>query len=161
MVELKVVEVEIPEGCNVIFGQSHFIKTVEDLYEALVESGTALKFGIAFCESSQKRLVRSDGNDEGLVKHAENEVQKVGCGHCFLIFLKEGYPVNVLKRVQNVSEVVTLFAATANPLKVVVAEEGGGRGVLGVIDGGKPLGIEGPEEKEERKTLLRKIGYKR
>ena len=161
MVELKIIEVEIPEGANVVFGHSHFIKTVEDLYEALVESGTAIKFGIAFCEASQKRLVRSDGNDEGLIKHAEKEALKVGCGHTFFVFLKEGYPVNVLNRIKGVSEVVSLYAATANPLKVVVAEEGEGRGVMGVVDGEKPLGIEGKEEKEERKTLLRKIGYKR
>lgn len=161
MVELKIIEVEIPEGANVVFGHSHFIKTVEDLYETLVESGTAIKFGIAFCEASQKRLVRSDGNDEELIKHAEKEALKVGCGHTFFVFLREGYPVNVLNRIKDVSEVVSLYAATANPLKVVVAEEGEGRGVMGVIDGDKPLGIEGEEEKEERKTLLRKIGYKR
>ncbi len=161
MVELKIVEVEIPEGANVVFGHSHFIKTVEDLYEALIESGTAIRFGIAFCEASQKRLVRSDGNDEGLIKHAEKEALKVGCGHTFFVFLRDGYPVNVLNRIKGVSEVVSLYAATANPLKVVVAEDGEGRGVMGVIDGEKPLGIEGADEKEERKTLLRKIGYKR
>jgi len=161
VVELKIVEVEIPEGANVVFGHSHFIKTVEDLYEALIESGTAIRFGIAFCEASQKRLVRSDGNDEGLIKHAEKEALKVGCGHTFFVFLRDGYPVNVLNRIKGVSEVVSLYAATANPLKVVVAEDGEGRGVMGVIDGEKPLGIEGADEKEERKTLLRKIGYKR
>ena len=161
MVGLEIVEVEVPKGCNVILGQSHFIKTVEDLYEALVESGVALKFGIAFCEASAKRLVRSDGNDEALVKHAEQEALKIGAGHSFIIFMREGFPVNVLNRIKGVSEVVSVYAATANPLKVVVASEGEQRGVMGVLDGMKPLGIEGEEGKKERKEFIRKIGYKR
>lgn len=160
MVEMELVEIGIPEGCNVILGQSHFIKTVEDLYETIVESGASIKFGIAFCEASGKRLVRSEGNDNELVKHAEAEAMKVGAGHSFIIFLREGFPISIVNRVQGVSEVTTLYAATANPLKVLVAKEGEKRGVLGVLDGSKPLGIEGEAEKAERKEFLRKIGYK-
>lgn len=161
MVEINLVDVEIPDGCNVIVGQSHFIKTAEDLYETIAESGIGIKFGLAFCEASMKRLVRSEGNDEALVKHAEKEAVKIGAGHSFIIFLREGFPINIVNRVQAVSEVTTLYAATANPLKVVVAEEGERRGVLGVLDGMKPLGVEGEAEKAERREFLRKIGYKR
>ncbi|MFP3950432.1 MAG: adenosine-specific kinase [Candidatus Micrarchaeia archaeon] len=161
MVEIKLVEVEIPEGCNVMVGQSHFIKTVEDIYETIAESGMSVKFGFAFCEASQKRLVRSDGNEAELIKHAEKEAMKLGAGHSFILFLKEGFPINIVNRVQEVSEVTTLYAATANPLKVVVAEDGEQRGILGVLDGMKPLGVEGKEDKEERKEFLRRIGYKR
>ena len=161
MVEFELVDVEIPEGTNVILGQSHFIKTVEDLYETIVESGMAIKFGIAFCEASMKRLVRSDGNDPELTKHAEKEALKVGAGHSFIIFMREGFPVNVVNRIQQVSEVTTLYTATANPLKVVVAKEGEQRGIMGVLDGMKPLGVEIEEDKKERSEFLRKIGYKR
>ena len=161
MVEFELVDVEIPEGTNVILGQSHFIKTVEDLYETIVESGMSIKFGLAFCEASMKRLVRSDGNDPELMKHAEKEALKIGAGHSFVIFLREGFPVNVVNRIQQVSEVTTLYAATANPLKVVVATEGEQRGIMGVLDGMKPLGIEIDEDKKERSEFLRKIGYKR
>ncbi|MFA5077518.1 MAG: adenosine-specific kinase [Candidatus Micrarchaeia archaeon] len=159
--ELKIVEVEIPSNANVIFGQAHFIKTVEDLYEALAESSPSLKFGFAFCEASGKRLVRSDGNDKELILHAEKEALKIGCGHSFIIFLRDGYPVNVLNRVKQVAEVVNIFAASANPIKVIIAEEKDGRGVLGVIDGQVPLGVEKEEDREWRHELLRKIGYKR
>ena len=161
MVGIKSVEIEIPEGCNVILGQSHFIKTVEDLYETIAEAGGGIKFGIAFCESSGKRLIRSDGNDDGLVRHAEKEAMKIGAGHSFLIFLKNGFPINLLNRIKNVSEVCNIYAATANPLQVIVAETEKGRGILGVIDGEKPAGIEKEEDKKERKELLRKLGYKR
>ncbi|MBD3397569.1 adenosine monophosphate-protein transferase [Candidatus Micrarchaeota archaeon] len=161
MVEFELVDVEIPEGTNVVLGQSHFIKTVEDLYETIAESGMSIKFGLAFCEASMKRLVRSDGNDPELVKHAEKEALKVGAGHCFLVFLQEGFPINVVNRIQGVSEVTTLYAATANPLKVVIAKEGEQRGIMGVLDGLKPLGVEGEEDKGERREFLRKIGYKR
>ncbi|MEM2948126.1 MAG: adenosine-specific kinase [Candidatus Anstonellales archaeon] len=161
MVEIKVVEIKIPEGCNVILGQSHFIKTVEDVYETIGESGIGIKFGIAFCESSGKKLIRSDGNDEELVKHAEKEAMKIGAGHSFIVFLKNGFPVNVLNRIKNVSEVCNIYAATANPLQVIVAETKEGRGILGVIDGGKPAGVEKEEDKKERKEFLRKLGYKR
>ncbi len=161
MVTLKSVAVSIPEGCNVIVGQTHFIKSVEDMYETLAESGTALKFGLAFCEASGDSLVRSDGNDAELVRHAEKEALKIGAGHSFIVFLKNGYPVNVLNRLKNLSEVCTIHAATANPLELIIAETDSGRGILGVIDGGRPKGIEGPADKEKRRDLLRKIGYKR
>ena len=161
MVEFELVDVEIPEGTNVILGQSHFIKTVEDLYETIVESGMAIKFGIAFCEASMKRLVRSDGNDPELMKHAEKEALKIGAGHSFIIFMREGFPVNVVNWIQQVSEVTTLYTSTANPLKVVIAKEGEQRGIMGVLDGMTPLGIEIDEDKKERSEFLRKIGYKR
>lgn len=159
--ELKSVKVDIPEGTNVILGHTHFIKSVEDLYEALIESGTALKFGIAFCEASQDRLIRSDGNDEGLIKHAEKEAMKIAAGHTFIIFLKDGFPVNVLNRIKNTSEVCRIYTATANPLEVIYTETESGRAILGVVDGEKPAGIENEEKKKERKEFLRKIGYKR
>ncbi|MEW5996638.1 MAG: adenosine-specific kinase [Candidatus Micrarchaeota archaeon] len=160
-VEFKIVEVEMPKDSNVIIGQSHFIKTVEDLYETLIESGMGIKFGLAFCEASGKRLIRSDGNDADLQKWAEKEAMKIGAGHTFVIFIKNAYPVNIVNRVQNVSEVTTIFAATANPVQVVVAETAYGRGVMGVVDGEKPLGVEGPADRKERKDFLRKLGYKR
>lgn len=161
MVELKIVEIEMPKESNVIIGQSHFIKTVEDLYETLIESGMGIRFGLAFCEASGKRLIRSDGNDADLQKHAEKEAMKIAAGHTFIIFIKNAYPVNIVNRVQNVSEVTTIFAATANQVQVVIAETEYGRGVMGVIDGEKPLGIEGPADRKERKDFLRKLGYKR
>ncbi|MEM2908782.1 MAG: adenosine-specific kinase [Candidatus Bilamarchaeaceae archaeon] len=159
--ELKVVGIEIPADCNVILGQTHFIKSVEDLYEALAESSSALRFGIGFCESSGKCLVRSEGNDDELIAHAEREALKLGCGHSFIIFIRGGYPISVLNRIKNVSEVCNIYAATANPLQVVVAETESGRGVLGVIDGSRPVDIEKEEDKKWRKEFLRKIGYKR
>jgi adenosine/AMP kinase len=159
--KLESVSVTIPEGCNVIIGHTHFIKSVEDLYESLVESGTALKFGIAFCEASQECLVRSDGNEEELIKHAENEALKIGAGHTFVIFLKEGYPVNVLNRIKNVSEVCSVYTATANPVEIVYVDTENGRAILGLADGMRPAGIEKEEDKKKRKELLRKIGYKR
>jgi adenosine/AMP kinase len=159
--ELKVVDIEIPKDCNVIVGQTHFIKSVEDLYEALVESGIALKFGIAFSEASGKCLIRSDGNDEDLIAHAEKEALKIGCGHTFIIFLKSGYPINVLNRIKNVSEVCNIYAATANPLQIIIAETEKGRGILGVIDGSKPQGVESKEDKKWRNEFLRNLGYKR
>lgn len=161
MVALKSVLIELPKDANIILGQTHFIKTVESLYETLAESSPTLKFGISFCEASGKRLVRSDGNDPELVKHAEKEAMKLGCGHTFFVFLKDGYPVNVLNRIKNLSEVCSIFAATSNPLQVIVAENDGGRGVLGVIDGQSPLSVEDESERKWRRDLLRKIGYKR
>ena len=158
--ELKEVKIDIAEGENVIIGMSHFIKTVEDLYETLVESG-AVDFGFAFCEASGPRLIRSDGTNEEMRKKAEQMALKIGAGHSFIIYLKKGYPINVLNRIKQVSEVVNLFAATANPLYVLVAENEQGRGIIGVIDGLKPLGIESDEDKQKRKDFLRKIGYKR
>jgi adenosine/AMP kinase len=158
---MKTVELAIPEGCNAIIGHSHFIKTVEDLYETLAESGTALRFGIAFCEASGERLVRSDGNDEGLIGHAEKEAMKIGAGHTFVIFLKDGYPVSVLNRIKNVSEVCSVYTATSNPVEIVYVDTVHGRAIIGVADGMRPLGIEKKEDKEKRKEFLRKIGYKR
>ena len=158
---MKTVELAIPEGCNAIIGHSHFIKTVEDLYETLAESGTALRFGIAFCEASGERLVRSDGNDEGLIEHAEKEAMKIGAGHTFVIFLKDGYPVSVLNRIKNVSEVCSVYTATSNPVEIVYVDTAHGRAIIGVADGMRPLGIEKKEDKEKRKEFLRKIGYKR
>ena len=157
----KTVKVDIPVDCNVIFGHSHFIKSVEDLYEALVTSSPSLKFGIAFCEASQKRLIRTDGNDAELIKLASTAAFDVACGHSFFIYMKNGFPINVLQRVKNVDEVCRIYCATANPLEVIVAETHQGRGVMAVIDGEPPLGIETEEDKQERSEFLRKIGYKR
>lgn len=156
-----IVKIDIPEDLNVIFGMSHFIKTVEDLYETLVESSPTLKFGLAFCEASAKRLVRTDGNNDDLIKRASQAAFDVGCGHTFFVFLKDGFPVNVLGRIKNVSEVVRIFCATANPLEVIVAETEQGRGVMAVVDGQTPLGIETDDDKKERIAFLRTIGYKR
>lgn len=157
----KIVSVNIPPDCNVIFGHSHFIKTVEDIYEALISASPSLKFGIAFCEASQKRLIRIDGNDEQMIKLASTAAFDVGCGHSFFIYLKDGFPINVLGRIKEVDEVCRVFCATANPLEVIVAETRQGRGVIGVVDGEPPLGIEAEEDKTERREFLRKIGYKR
>lgn len=164
MGELKRIEVvDLPhrEGVNVILGQSHFIKTVEDIYEALVTSVPNIKFGVAFCESSGKRLVRYDGNDEELISLAIEAASRVGAGHFFVIYIRNAWPINISNALKHVSEVVTLYAASANPLQVVVAETNLGRSVLGVVDGGTPLGVEGGEDKKERHEFLRRIGYKR
>ncbi len=164
MGELKKIEVvDIPraEGVNAILGQSHFIKTVEDVYEALVTSVPGIRFGVAFCESSGKRLIRYDGNDEELVSMALEAARRVGAGHFFIIYIRNAWPINVINALRHVSEIVTLYAASANPLQVIVAETDQGRGVLGVVDGGTPLGIEGEADKRERHEFLRKIGYKR
>jgi uncharacterized protein len=158
--ELSLVPVENPGNLNVIVGQSHFIKTVEDLHEALVNSSPGLRFGIAFCEASGKRLVRVSGNDDELVALATSNAEAVGAGHTFFVFLKEGFPVNVLRAISAVPEVCSIFCATANPVEIIVAESSLGRGVLGVIDGETPLGVETSEDVAERKALLRAIGYK-
>jgi len=158
--ELKVVKMETPEGCNLILGQSHFIKTVEDLYEAMASSTPTVKFGLAFCESSGDRLVRFEGNDEGLKEKAVENTLRLGCGHSFVILMREAFPINVLNQIKVVPEVCTIYAATANPLEVIVAETEQGRGVLGVIDGQKPLGVEDEEGVRWRKEILRKFGYK-
>jgi adenosine/AMP kinase len=159
-VELKIVKIEMHKDCNLILGTAHFIKTVEDLYEALVNAVPTIKFGIGFCESSGPRLVRSEGNDGELKKLAVNQAFKLGCGHCFIIFLQNAYPINVLDKVKRAPEVCTIHAATANPIEVVVAETEHGRGILGVIDGSKIKGIETEKDVEARKEFLRKIGYK-
>lgn len=159
--EIKVVKIEMPEDCNIVLGMSHFIKTVEDVYEAVVNSVPSVRFGVAFCESSGERLVRVEGTDEELKKAAAENMLRLGCGHSFIIFLKGAYPINVLNALKMVPEVCTIYAATANPLEVVVAESEQGKGILGVIDGQKPLGVEDEKGAEWRKNLLRKIGYKR
>ncbi len=158
--EFKVVKVEKPEEVNVIIGQSHFIKTVEDLYEALVTSVPGIKFGLAFCESSGPRLVRWAGNDDELVELARKNALNIGAGHSFIILLRNAFPINVMKAIKNVDEIVNIYAATANPLEVVIAETEQGRGIMGVIDGQPPLGVEGDEDIAKRKEFLRKIGYK-
>jgi adenosine/AMP kinase len=160
-VKFDVVQVDIPDGTNVIVGQAHFIKTVEDLYEVLASSSPHLKFGLCFCEASGKRLIRKDGNDDELIKVAVNQCLKVGAGHVFIIYIKEGYPINILNQLKGVQEVVRLFAATANPLQIIVAETEQGRGIVGVIDGQSPLGVEDEASVQERKAILRKFGYKR
>lgn len=157
----KIVKVDIPADTNIIFGQTHFIKTVEDLYEALATASPSLKFGIAFCEASQKRLIRTDGNSPELIKMASEAAFDIACGHTFMIYLRDGFPINVLGRIKDVDEVCRIFCATANPLEVLVAETSLGRGVLAVVDGDTPIGIETDDDKKERVEFLRKIGYKR
>lgn len=159
--ELKTVRLEIPENGNVIFGQSHFIKTVEDIYEAVVNTAPGMKFGVAFCEASGACLIRADGNDDALKAAAVRNAEAVAAGHTFVLCLTDGYPINLLTRLKDVPEVVGLYCATANPVEVVIAETEQGRGVLGVIDGAAPKGVEGPADIEWRHSLLRKIGYKR
>ncbi|MDG6916293.1 MAG: adenosine-specific kinase [Nitrososphaerota archaeon] len=155
------VDVAVPDGHQLILGQSHFIKSVEDIYEALATSMPAVKFGVAFCEASGKALIRSDGSDPGCVRLAVDCAARVAAGHVFVVFLSGAFPINVLNRVKSVEEVAHIFCATANPVTVVVADSGRGRGVLGVIDGGYPKGEEGPEDRAERREFLRKLGYKR
>jgi adenosine/AMP kinase len=159
--DLKTVRMNIPEGANLILGQSHFIKTVEDLYEIIVGSVPQMKFGIAFNEASGECLTRLEGNDEGLKKVAAENATALAAGHVFVIVVKEGYPINILNRVKDCPEVVRLFCATANPLEVVVAQTEQGYGVLGVIDGSSPAGVEKEEHAKARQALLRKFGYKR
>ncbi|MBX9601975.1 MAG: adenosine-specific kinase [Bryobacteraceae bacterium] len=159
--ELHVVSLETPENGNLILGQSHFIKTVEDLYEAIVNTTAAMKFGVAFNEASGACLTRVDGNDEDLQALAARNAMAVGAGHLFVIALRDGYPINILGRIRDVPEVASIFCATANPLQVIVAETEQGRGVLGVVDGSSPKGLEDSEGVQWRKDLLRKIGYKR
>ena len=158
--ELKLVEISIPQDSNVILGQSHFIKTVEDIYEALASSTVNIKFGIAFCEASGECLIRYDGNDEDLKKIASENALKIGCGHSFIILLRGAYPINVLTQLKAVPELCTIYAATANPLQVVIVENEQGCGIIGVIDGYKPKGIEDENGIEWRKSFLRMIGYK-
>ena len=158
--DISTVTIEKPDDLNVVLGQAHFIKTVDDLFEALAGSSPHLRFGIAFCESSGPRLVRRAGNDPELVEFAVRNARAIGAGHSFIVFLREGYPVNVLNQLKQVPEVCRIFCATANPVEVVVAETESGRGVLGVIDGGVPLGEETDEDAAARHELLREIGYK-
>jgi len=150
----------MPEGLNVIVGQSHFIKTVEDLHEALAGSSPHLQFGLAFCEASGPRLVRRSGNAPDLVELAVKNAAAIGAGHCFVIFLRDGYPVNVLNAVKRVPELCTVFCATANPVEILVATTAQGRGIVGVVDGMAPAGVETDDDEADRKSLLRQIGYK-
>jgi hypothetical protein len=159
--ELKSIPVTLPDGVNVIIGQSHFIKTVEDLYEIVVTSVPQAAFGLAFNEASGACLVRADGNDEPLTKSAIELAHTIGAGHTFVLFLRNAYPINVLNRIKDCPEVCRIFCATANPLEVIVAESALGRGILGVIDGTTPKGVEQDADREWRKDFLRKIGYKR
>ncbi len=160
MVKFEIVKVEAPKECNVILGMAHFIKTIEDLYEALVNSVPNIKFGIGFCESSGPCLVRHEGNDGELRRLAAEKAFEIACGHSFIIFIKNAYPINVLDKVKKVPEVCTIYAATANPLEVIIAETEQGRGIVGVIDGFKSKGIENESDIKARKEFLRKIGYK-
>lgn len=158
--ELQVIDVPIPEGANVIIGKSHFIKTVEDIYEALVTSVPGVKFGLAFCEASGKRLVRREGNDEELVQAATQACLSIGAGHVFVLYIRNSYPINVLNAIKHVQEVVSIEVATANPVKAIVADLGESRALLGVSDGYKPLGVETEADVKERREFLRRIGYK-
>ena len=159
--EIKSVTIEKPEAINFVLGQSHFIKTVEDVHEALVNSVPGIKFGLAFCEASGKCLIRWTGTDQAMIHLAQRNAQAIGAGHSFILFLGEGYfPLNVLNALKLVPEVVHVFCATANPTEVLVAETEQGRGILGVVDGFSPKGIEADEDIAWRKDLLRKIGYK-
>jgi adenosine/AMP kinase len=158
--DLKAVRLEIPEGANVVVGQAHFMKTVEDLYEAMVSSAPTIKFGLAFCEASQERLVRSEGNDPELQEAAIRNALEIGAGHSFVILMKGAYPINVMGAVRSCPEVCRVFCATANPMEVIVAVTDQGRGVLGVVDGFSPAGAENSEQKAHRRDFLRTIGYK-
>ena len=158
--ELTLERIEIPEGCNVIFGQSHFIKTVEDLYEIVIGAVPGAKFGIGFCEASGHCLVRGEGNEDGLKEAAMQSAFQVGAGHTFVIFIKDAFPINILNAVKMCQEVCHIFCATANPLQVVLAQSEQGRGVMGVIDGSSPKGVEKEDGVAWRKDLLRKFKYK-
>lgn len=160
MVAFETVKIDPPRDCNVILGMAHFIKTVEDLYEALVNSVPNIKFGIGFCESSGPCLVRHEGNYDELRRLAAEKAFEIACGHSFVIYLKNAYPINVLDKIKKVPEVCTIFAATANPLEIIIAETAQGRGIIGVVDGLKSKGIETDANDKERKDFLRKIGYK-
>jgi len=158
--EFSSIQMEIPSGTNIIIGQTHFIKSAEDLYEAVVSSVPGAKFGLAFCEASGPCLVRSEANDEVLQKVAIKNAQKLGAGHTFVILLRDAFPINVLNAIKSCPEVCSIFCATANPVQVIMVQSEQGRGVLGVIDGFPPKGLEGPQDVKARKEFLRKIGYK-
>jgi adenosine/AMP kinase len=159
--ELKAIRLEIPADGNIIVGHTHFIKTVEDVYEAVVNTAPQMKFGVAFNEASGPCLIRADGNDEELKALAVRNAQAIGAGQTFVIALRQGYPINILGRLKEVPEVCTIHCATANPVEVIVAETEQGRGVLGVVDGSSPAGVETAEDEAKRREFLRKIGYKR
>jgi hypothetical protein len=159
--ELKAIRLEIPEGANIIFGQTHFIKSIEDIYEAIVNASPQIKFGAAFNEASGPCLTRVDGNDESLKAVAARNAAAVGAGHAFVVVLRDGFPINVLNRIQQVPEVCSIYCASANPVEAIVAETEQGRGVLGVVDGFPPKGVETEADAQARKDFLRMIGYKR
>jgi len=159
--DIKPVRLEFPENSNIILGQTHFIKSVEDIYELLVTSVPGIKFGLAFCESSGPCLIRKDGTDDELVKIAVKNMENLAAGHSFIIILKDAYPINVLNNLKNCSEVVNIFCATANPVEVIIAKTEQGCGILGVVDGFSPKGVESDEDIKKRKEFLRMIGYKR
>jgi len=157
---LELVKLTFPEDANIILGQSHFIKTVEDIYEAMVNTVPGVKFGVAFCEASGKCLVRYDGNDDELKKLSAENAMNISCGHSFIIIMRNAFPINVLGRIKEVPEVCNIFCATANPVEVIIASSETGRGILGVIDGNKSAGIENEDDKKWRKDFLRMINYK-
>ena len=159
--ELKAIRLEIPEGANIIFGQTHFIKSIEDIYEAIVNASPQIKFGVAFNEASGPCLTRVDGNDESLKAVAARNAAAVGAGHVFVVVLRDGFPINVLNRIQQVPEVCSIYCATANAVEAIVVETEQGRGVLGVVDGFPPKGVETEADVKARKDFLRMIGYKR
>jgi len=159
-VKTETVKVNKPQDVNVILGQSHFIKTVEDLHEAAVNSVPGIKFGLAFCEASDKRLIRYSGNNDEMIELATTSAEVIGAGHSFVIFIRDAFPINLLNAIKNVPEVCRIFCASANDVEVIIGETQQGRGILGVIDGASPLGIENNEDKEWRLSFLRKIGYK-
>lgn len=159
--DVRTVPLSFPQGANIVFGQSHFIKTTEDLYEIMVTSVPGAKFGVAFCEASGPRLIRKDGNDDRLVGTATEIAAAVGAGHTFVVVMEEAFPINVLNAIKECQEVCRVFCATANPVEVVIAETPQGRGVLGVIDGSSPVGEENEEDAATRREFVRKIGYKR
>jgi adenosine/AMP kinase len=158
--QLSIVEIAKPADANVIVGQAHFIKTVEDVYEALVQSVPGIKFGLAFCEASGPCLIRHTGTEATLEQTAVEAAQAIGAGHVFVVILGNAFPVNVLNQIKSVTEVCTVFCATANPLRMIVVEDGGDRGVVGVIDGSSPKGVETAENQAERRAMLRRFGYK-
>jgi hypothetical protein len=158
--DLKTVKIEIPKDCNVILGQTHFIKTAEDLYEIIATTVPQARFGVAFTEASGPCLIRKEGNDKELVDVCVKNLQEIGAGHVFCIILKNAFPINVLNAIKNCPEICSIYCATANPIEVVIAETGQGRGILGVVDGFSPKGVETEADKTHRKEFLRKIGYK-
>jgi hypothetical protein len=159
--EFKNVKMETPEGANIIIGQTHFIKTIEDLYEVMIGSVPNASFGIAFCEASCDCLVRKEGNDKEMIEVAVRNASSIGAGHTFVVIMKDAFPINVLNAIKSCQEVCSIFCATANPVEVVIAETELGRGIMGVIDGFVPKGIEDEKDIRRRKALLRKLGYKR
>jgi adenosine/AMP kinase len=159
--EIKTIQLAIPEGCNVIVGQSHFMKTIEDLYEIFVSGCPHCKFGIAFCEASGPCLIRVEGNDSELSKRAAENAMSMGTGHAFVCLLKDAFPINVLNAIKACAEVCTIYCATANPVEMIITETDQGRGVIGVVDGFSPKGVETPDDAKNRKEFLRTIGYKK